>query len=226
MGKIKYLCVEPHAGDLLMSACHVLVAPEYDVRVLTVDSDPKRVEEQRQLYDFLGIAMDYLDLELEDVRCSNFQSQCRDLSYEAVYTYLRSKYGSDGLNFAEQTLRDYLRKFMRRNPGYTFLAPLGAGHPFNQFIHDTVYDTASSAEYYRDFPYSYVSRGREQVRVQCYNSENLLMKRRVSCDDMFDVKWELVIRFYHSLEATMDKYQRFIEQNPPEEIWYEGELPF
>lgn len=226
MGKIKYLCVEPHAGDLLMSACHVLVAPEYDVRVLTVDSDPKRVEEQRQLCDFLGIAMDYLDLELEDVRCSNFQSQCRDLSYEAVYTYLRNKYDSDGLNFAEQTLRDYLRKFMRRNPGYTFLAPLGAGHPFNQFIHDTVYDTASSAEYYRDFPYSYVSRGREQVHVQCYNSENLLMKRRVSCDDMFDVKWELAIRFYPSLEATMDKYQRFIEQNPPEEIWYEGELPF
>lgn len=42
----------------------------------------------------------------------------------------------------------------------------------------------------------------------------------------YDVKWELVIRFYPSLEATMDKYQRFIEQNPPEEIWYEGELPF
>lgn len=226
MGKIKYLCVEPHAGDLLMSACHVLVAPEYDVRVLTVDSDPKRVEEQRLLYGFLGISMDCLDLELEDVRCSDFQAHSKDCNYESVYTYLRAKFGSDGLNFAEQTLRDYLRKFMRRNPGYTLLVPLGAGQPFNQFIHDTVYNTASGAEYYRDFPYSYVSRGRRQFRVQCYNSENLLMKRRVTCDDMFDIKWELFLLFYPSLESTLDNYQRFIEQNPPEEIWYEGELPF
>ena len=87
-------------------------------------------------------------------------------------------------------------------------------------------NTASGAEYYRDFPYSYVSRGRRQFRVQCYNSENLLMKRRVSCDDMFDIKWELFLLFYPSLESTLDNYQRFIEQNPPEEIWYEGELPF
>ena len=170
--------------------------------------------------------MDCLDLELENVRCSDFQAHSKDCNYESVYTYLRAKFGNDGLNFAEQALRDHLRKFMHRNPGYTLLAPLGAGHPFNQFIHDVVYNTASGAEYYRDFPYSYVLRGRRQVCVQCYNSESLLMKRRVSCDDMFDVKWELFMRFYPSLESTLDNYQRFIEQNPPEEIWYEGDLPF
>lgn len=226
MGKIKYLCVEPHAGDLLMSACHVLVAPECDVRVLTVDNAPSSLAEQRKLYDFLGIGADCLDLELEDVRCSDFKTHYRDYSYESVYMYLRAKFGTDGLNFAEQTLRDYLRKFMRRNPGYTLLAPLGAGNPFNQFVHDTVYDTASGAEYYRDFPYSYTRRGCSQIQVQCYGSESLLMKRRVDVGDMFDVKWELALRFYPSLEPTMNKYQRFIEQNPPEEIWYEGDLPF
>jgi hypothetical protein len=226
MGKIKYLCVEPQAGDLLMSACHVLVAPEYDVRVLTVDNAPKPLAEQQRLYDFLGIEMDRLDLELEDVRCGDFKAHSADCNYEGVYMYLRAKYGNDGLNFAEQTLRDHLCKFMRRNPGYVMLAPLGVGHPFNQFVHDVVFDTASAAEYYRDFPYSYVPRGREQMTVKCYSAETLLMKRRVPCDDMFDVKWELAMRFYPSLSTTIRKYQRFIEQNPPEEIWYEGDLPF
>jgi len=54
----------------------------------------------------------------------------------------------------------------------------------------------------------------------------VLMKRKVPCDDMFDVKWGLAFRFYQSLVPVIDKYQRFIEQNPPEEIWSEGELPF
>lgn len=226
MGKIKYLCVEPHAGDLLMSACHVLVAPEYDVRVLTVDSDPRRLAEQRALYGFLGITMDVFDTGFEDAICSDFGDHFKDFNLSSVYTYLRTKYGTDTLNFAEQTLRDHLRRFLRRNRGYTVLAPLGLGHPFNQFIHDVVQDTVSLAEYYRDFPYSYTSRGRQQVTIQCYNNENVLMKRKVPCDDMFDVKWELAFRFYPSLEPTIDKYQRFIEQNPPEEIWSEGELPF
>lgn len=226
MGKIKYLCVEPHAGDLLMSACHVLVAPEYDVRVLTVDSDSRRVAEQQALYDFLGIPMERLDLELEDVLCSDFKTHSKDCNYESVYMYLRKKYGNDALNFAEQTLYDRLRALTPRHAGYTILAPLGAGHPFNQFVHDVTFGMYSGAEYYRDFPYSYVPRGREQHCVQCHQGEALLMKRKVPCDEMFDVKWELAFRFYPSLMPTMDKYQRFIEQNPPEEVWFEGELPF
>ena len=128
MGKIKYLCVEPQAGDLLMSACHVLVAPEYDVRVLTVDSDPNRVVEQRSLYEFMGITMDVFDAGFEDAICSDFGDHFKDFNLSSVYTYLRTKYGTDTLNFAEQTLRDHLCKFMRRNPGYVMLAPLGVGH--------------------------------------------------------------------------------------------------
>ena len=76
-----------------MSACHVLVAPEYDVRVLTVDNAPKPLAEQQRLYDFMGIEMDRLDLELEDVRCGDFKAHSADCNYESVYTYLRAKYG-------------------------------------------------------------------------------------------------------------------------------------
>lgn len=119
-----------------MSACHVLVAPEYDVRVLTVDSDPNRVVEQRSLYEFMGITMDVFDAGFEDAICSDFGDHFKDFNLSSVYTYLRTKYGTDTLNFAEQTLRDHLRRFLRRNRGYTVLAPLGLGHPFNQFIHD------------------------------------------------------------------------------------------
>ena len=48
MGKIKwkkFLIVSPHSDDALFCCSHTLFLPEYEVQVLTVENDPKRIAE-------------------------------------------------------------------------------------------------------------------------------------------------------------------------------------
>ena len=47
--KRKYLIIAPHSDDALFSCSHVLLLPEYEVQVLTVENDEKRVKEDTVL---------------------------------------------------------------------------------------------------------------------------------------------------------------------------------
>ena len=51
----KCLIVQPHSDDALFCCSHILFQPQYEVQVLTVENDPKRIAEDEKLYDFLNI---------------------------------------------------------------------------------------------------------------------------------------------------------------------------
>ena len=51
--KIKLLCVQPHSDDVLFSASHFLFDDKYEVEILTIENNTKRVAEDEKLYEFL-----------------------------------------------------------------------------------------------------------------------------------------------------------------------------
>jgi len=62
----KLLLIQPHSDDILFSCSHFLFLPQYEVQVLTVENDPKRIAEDEKLFDFLNIPFHHLDLDFKD----------------------------------------------------------------------------------------------------------------------------------------------------------------
>lgn len=224
--KRKYLIIAPHSDDALFSCSHVLLLPEYEVQVLTVENDEKRVKEDEKLFEFLNIPYYHLELDFKDESYYGYNKDYpKGITLENAYKYLNEYFGRDTLNEIETALVEWVRNFLIKNEFYRVLAPWGVGHPFHFFVRETLQQGFSYMEYYREFPHSYKRRSQAQVEEQ---KKEWYLKSSVPVEEFADIKWKLASKFYKSQSGFLFYEQGYIKKNLPEEIWCrkDSDLPF
>jgi len=82
MEEKKLLLVQPHSDDILFSCFHLLIKEDVEVQVLTVENDPRRIEEDQKLYDFLNIPFHHLDLDFKDESYYGFKKEYPEVNLE------------------------------------------------------------------------------------------------------------------------------------------------
>lgn len=228
MGKIKqkYLIVQPHSDDALFCCSHVLFFPEYEVQVLTVENDERRISEDKRLYEFLNIPYHHLEVDFKDESYYGYnKTYPGGITLIDAYKYLNGYFGREKLNEIEEALKSWVKKFFKKNKDYKILAPWGIGHPFHFFVRETLQSAVSEMEYYREFPHSYKKRSQPQVERQKGEYELL---RSVPVEEFHDVKWKLASKFYKSQSGLQFYEQGYIKKQLPEEIYIrvDYKLPF
>ena len=221
----KLLLIQPHSDDILFSCSHFLFLPQYEVQVLTVENDPKRILEDEKLFDFLNIPFHHLDLDFKDDSYYGFNKEYKEVTVEAAYKHLNEYFGRETLKEIEETLVNWVRKFLKENKGYTVVVPWGVGHPFHLFVRETLQGVLSHMEYYREFPHSYKRRSQHQVELQ---KQEYRLERSVPVQEFHEVKWKLASKFYRSQSGLLFYEQGYIKKELPEEIYSRiiDDLPF
>lgn len=217
MGKVKkYLIVSPHSDDALLSCAHILFSPDYDVHVLTVENDPRRISEDEKLYDFLNIPFHHLTVDFHDESYYGFNKTYKEVTPETANEYLQQYFGGNVLNKIETALISWLQNFLRDNKECQIIAPWGIGHPFHMFVKEVVEKVVNNADYYREFPHSYKKRSQFQVQKQL---NEYTLKRSVPVENFHEVKWKLASKFYRTQSGLLFFEQNNIKKMYPEEIY-------
>jgi len=159
--KKKLLIVQPHSDDALFSCAHPILSDEYEVQVLTIENNPKRIAEDQALYDFLGVKLNHLNVEFQDESYYEYFQRFRTITHTDAMGYLAEYFSVGTLKLIKESLRLFLNHFTTKNPSYKIVAPLGISHPFHYFIHDLLKDKADY--FYREFPHSYKKRSKTQM---------------------------------------------------------------
>lgn len=218
MKKKKILAIQPHSDDVLLSASHLLLSGKYDVQVLCVESDPKRVPEDQKLYEFLGIPYANLGIEFIDNSYYEFHRRYKGCRLEDAVAYLREYFGDDLLHEIRNAVIKWVKSYMEKNPDAQIVGPLGIGHPFHLFVHELLRASPYRVQYYREFPHSYKRRSQEQLKeVQ----SRMTVVRSVPVEDFADVKWQLASKFYRTQSGLLFYEQGYIKKNLPEEVYEE-----
>ena len=220
MKKTKLLCIQPHSDDLLLSASHVLLDSDaYTVSVLCVESDPKRVVEDEKLYEFLGIPYQHLGVEFIDNSYYEFRKEHKSCRLEDAIPFLEEYFGKEVMKAIRTKLLSTVRGFLRKHPDYGILAPMGIGHPFHLFVHETIREAFPGALFYREFPHSFKQRAKEQLAEA---QGRMMLINSVPVEDFADVKWKLASKFYRTQSGLLFYEQGYIKKNLPEEIYAES----
>lgn len=222
----KLLLIQPHSDDILFSCSHFLFLPQYEVQVLTVENDLKRIAEDEKLFEFLNIPFHHLGLDFHDESYYEFHKNYKEVTVEATYKYLNEYFGRETLKEIEETLVNWVRKFLKENKGYTVVVPWGVGHPFHLFVRDVIQKSlVSNLLYYREFPHSYKRRSQPQVEKQ---KQEYSLERSIPVQEFHEVKWKLASKFYRSQSGLQFYEQGYIKKELPEEIYSRiiDDLPF
>lgn len=225
--KIKLLLISPHSDDILFSCSHYLFLPQYEVQVLTVENDPKRIAEDKKLFEFLNIPFHHLELDFHDESYYGFHKEYKEVTVENTYEYLRKYFGENTINEIEKTLKEWVERFLKKNKEYSVVLPWGVGHPFHLFVRETLETSSISSTiwFYREFPHSYKRRSQAQVERQTKHSMYYLHHKE-EVKDFDDVKWKLASKFYKSQSGLLFFEQGYIKKQLPEEIYLKDDLPF
>ena len=221
MGRVKkFLLIQPHSDDLLFSCSHLLFDNSFEKQVLTIENNLKRIKEDKELYSFLGIKFNHLDVPFDDQSYYGYHKTYKEVTIKDSRDYLSDFFNKQILCDIENQLRKFLNSFLKENKksDVIVVAPWGIGHPFHIFIRDLIDKIAGDITiwYYREFPHSYKKRSKTQVEKQ--QAEYKLLNS-VSIEDWSDVKWDLAKKFYKSQSSLLWFEQGYIKKQLPEEIY-------
>lgn len=223
----KCLIIQPHSDDALFNCFHILISPEVEVEVLTVENDPRRSEEDRKLYSFLQIPVHHLDLQFKDESYYGYFKKYKETTDVESMEYLNEYFGKEKVKEIEKTVVKWVKSYIRKYPEAKILAPWGVGHPFHLFVRDIIAKNFPSwlVRYYREFPHSFKRRSKHQVETQ---SKQYELIESVPVQDFHDIKWQLASRFYRTQSGLLFYEHGYIEKRLPEEIYAKpsDDLPF
>ena len=217
--KIKLLCVQPHSDDVLFSASHFLFDDKYEVEILTIENNTKRVAEDEKLYEFLGIPYHHLKVEFDDQSFYGFHKKYDEVTSQNAVEWLEEFFGEETVGKIREEIVSFIKKFYSKHPDVQIVVPWGVGHPFHIFVRDTIEIATAGKEnlwYYRDFPHSYKKRAKSQVVAQLEDYE---LKESISVAEFHDVKWDLAKKFYKSQSGLLWFEQGYIKKQLPEDIY-------
>lgn len=214
MGK-KMLIVQPHSDDALFNCTKFIFSDKFDVEILTVESDPKRILEDEKLYNFLGIKhFNIKGIEFIDDSYYGFFKMYKGVDDKNAIDFLNEHYGKDKMKEIKKAVLKFVSKFKEQNPDCIVLIPLGIAHPFHYFIHKILLEEADL--FYREFPHSYKKRSQEQLQtvLKDYNLwgkfDNL---------EAHAMKFELAKKFYKTQSGLLFYEQGYIKKQLPEEFY-------
>ena len=214
MKKKKLLCIQPHSDDILFSAAHFLFDERYEVEILTIEHNAKRVAEDEKLYGFLGIPYHNLNIQFDDQSFYGFHKKYKDVTLENSIEHLTEFFGSDKLEEISNAIKKFLKSV---SSDVQVVVPWGVGHPFHIFVRDVVEKSVKKPLwYYRDFPHSYKKRASNQVKLQLEDFELL---SSIPVAEFNDVKWDLAKKFYKSQSGLLWFEQGYIQKQLPEEVY-------
>lgn len=223
----KYLIIQPHSDDALFNCFHILINPELEVEVLTIENDPKRSEEDRNLYGFLQIPVHHLDLQFKDESYYGYFKEYKETTDADSMEYLKRYFGTEKVKEIEKSVVKWVKSYVKKHPGVKILVPWGVGHPFHLFVRDIIANNfpPEDVQYYREFPHSYKRRSKHQVEVQSAQYELI---ESVPVQDFHEIKWQLASKFYRSQSGLLFFEHGYIEKKLPEEIYAKpgDDLPF
>ena len=214
--------IQPHSDDILFSCSHVLFADEYDCEILTIENNPKRVSEDKKLYEFLELPYHHLKVDFDDQSYYSFHKKYDDVTTENSYEHLNEFFGDGVLDEIELRFCKFIKKFTEKHgKDIVFIVPWGVGHPFHMFVKDICekYLPKKNMLFYREFPHSYKRRSQKQVERQ---KKEYKLLNQVSVEPFADVKWDLAKKFYKSQSGLMFYEQGYIKKNLPEELYALG----
>lgn len=218
----KLLIVSPHSDDALFCCSHTLFLPEYEVQVLTVENDSKRILEDEKLFDFINVPFHHLDVDFKDESYYGFHKKYKEVNQETAFEHLNEYFGKDKLKEIADVLVKWVSDFLERNREYRVMAPWGVGHPFHFFVRHVLEEHFEHRmEYYREFPHSYKRRSQPQVQKQL---DEYFLVRSVPVEEFHEVKFKLASKFYKSQSGLLFFEQGYIKKQLPEEVY--KKLPF
>lgn len=212
----KLLCIQPHSDDVLFSASHFLFDDKYDVEVLTIENNEKRVKEDERLYEFLGIPYHHLEVKFDDQSFYSFHKKYSEVNSDNSVEHLTEFFGKDVVTAIRIEILNFVKKFNERYKNVQIVVPWGVGHPMHCFVRDVLESKYSDLWYYRDFPHSYKKRARGQVETQLNEYK---LKESVDVTEFQDIKWQLGKKFYKSQSGLFWFEQGYIRKALPEEIY-------
>lgn len=214
--KKKVLLIQPHSDDVLFSASNFLFNDKYEVEVLTIENNEKRVKEDTNLYDFLNIPYHHLDVEFADESFYSFHKKYKEVTSENAKIHLIDFFGEETVKAISDEVIKFIKKFKKKHSDVQIVVPWGVGHPMHCFIRDVIESQTDNLLYYRDFPHSYKKRAKSQVEAQMLSYK---IFKTVPVDDFHDIKWELAKKFYKSQSGLLWFEQGYISKKLPEEIY-------
>lgn len=215
MGKIKkVLLISPHSDDALFSCAHALLSDDFITEVLTIENNQKRIEEDKKLYEFLGIPFNHLTVEFDDQSFYNYHKLYKDFNHEVCMSYLTEFFGEDKLEEIAMALYLFIGDFRKTHPDYLIIAPFGQSHPFHYYIHYLLSDVADF--FYREFPHSYKKRAQQQFQESLRGFE---LYKSVPTVEIHDTKFALARKFYKTQSGLLWYEQNYINKMLPEELY-------
>jgi len=222
MGKIKLLCVQPHSDDVLFSASHFLFDKKYEVEILTIENNEKRVKEDEKLYEFLNIPYCHLEVPFTDESFYSFHKKYKEVTSDNSLKHLIDFFGEKTVNAIIDEVSIFIKNYVKKNKGVKIVVPYGIGHPTHCLIRDIIESVVDNKDllYYRDFPHSFKKRAQSQLQSQSLQYE---LFDSVSVTDFHEIKWELAKKFYRSQSGVLWFEQGYINKQLPEEVYIKKE---
>jgi hypothetical protein len=219
MGKIKQklLLIQPHSDDILFSSSYFILHPDkYECEVLTIENNPKRIKEDKALYEFLGINHYNLNVAFDDQSYYGYNKQYKEVTTEDSIAYLQEYFGENILIEIEEQFKQFIKNYNKTHKEYIVVSPWGVGHPFHLYVRLMVEQNINDVLYYREFPHSYKKRSRVQVTKQ---NETCKLLYSFDLKDCSDIKWQLAKKFYKTQSSLLWFEQGYIKKQLPEEIY-------
>ena len=224
------IIIQPHSDDALF-CCYGLLAFDKNAEVITVENDPKRIKEDNDLYDTLGVKHSHLNTRYKDESYYAYfpkrkkgepRVPRRKVELESSIQCLQEQFGKDGYDSLLSEV-ERLVKEIDKASNFIYL-PAGIGHPSHLVVRHLFESSIEHAKivYYRDFPHSYRRSSKEQLdefaaKYPCK------MEIQLSEED-HKLKWWLAGKFYRSQSGLMFYEQNYIKKNMPEEFYIREEF--
>lgn len=214
--KKKLLIIQPHSDDALFSAASLMFDKRYDVSILTIENNAKRVKEDEELYKFLKIPYHHLTVEFDDQSFYSFHKKYASVTVANSYSHLEEFFGKTKVNEIRDEIEAFLKQFVEKHKDVQIVVPYGVGHPMHCFVRDVAERYTDGLWYYRDFPHSYKKRARHQMEEQSSTYKQLQVN---DVKKFHDVKWTLIKKFYKTQSGVLWYEQGYIKKMLPEEIY-------
>lgn len=204
MTKQRLTLIQPHSGELILSAANLLLSEEYDVKVVMLENS----ERDRKLFDFIQVPYKVVDVEFEPKDSMNYKGK---QAIEEAELFLSRVWGRDTLNELEYQMMDAVTQIWWKNKDVTTVVPLGLDTALDLFVRETVEKYYSVLEYYREYRSMFLKKLPEWMTFYFRTENN-------DISSFVDVKAALIRKFYggyYDSHNVMEEVYMCNEQDLP-----------
>lgn len=212
----KFLIVQPHSDDAILSCSNFILNNEYRSVVLTIEKNDKRIKEDDNLSQIIEVPYKNIGVEvLDDYYAEYFNKYGRGvkLTVEDVFSFYEEKLGIDKIREIHEAINRVVSDYKKM--GYIIVYPLGIGHPFHLLV-NLLLEDKKDVIFYKEFPHSYKKKAQKQLvetlKEYVFHSEN-------SDKEYHDLKMAVAQKCYKSQSGFFFYEHGYILKGISEEFY-------